>query len=144
MSQLSCDYEQALTLIDRILQLQPDDKEMLDIKKDVHNGLEARQRLEEIQKLERVAHGQIMESKLLLPSNDNAYETYQELLALDPENKNAREGLDTIASKVIGLAQNDLRAGHLKDSLAKLDMGLNYYPNKKEFLDMREQVVALR
>jgi tetratricopeptide (TPR) repeat protein len=67
-------------------------------------------------------------SRLTAPKGDNALETYQQVLALDPGNARAREGLKTIAKHYDGLAQERQRFGDLQAALAFVDDGLKVQP----------------
>jgi len=51
------------------------------------------------------------EDRLLYPANDNAYNRYRRVLALDPDNRLAREGLQNIVARYLELAATASRQG---------------------------------
>ncbi|MCB1670960.1 MAG: hypothetical protein R3F41_15160 [Gammaproteobacteria bacterium] len=53
----------------------------------------------------------LQQDRLLLPADDNAYSRYQRVLALDPENSLAREGLQEIVRRYLQLAATASRQG---------------------------------
>ena len=65
------------------------------------------------------ANASLQEGNLLSPPNDNARYYYELLLASDPTNTAARQGLDAVASKVVLQARTEIDAGNL-DAAANL------------------------
>jgi TonB family protein len=65
------------------------------------------------------ANAHLQEGNLLSPPNDNARYYYELLLASDPTNTAARQGLDAVASKVVLQARSEIDAGNL-DAAANL------------------------
>ena len=59
------------------------------------------------------ANARLQEGNLLSPPNDNARYYYELLLASDPANTAARQGLDAVASKVVLQARAEIDAGNL-------------------------------
>ncbi len=74
------------------------------------------------------AEQQLVASRLTAPKGDNALETYQQVLALDPGNARGRDGLQTITKHYQALAQDRQRAGDLRAALAFVDEGLKVRP----------------
>ncbi|MGD2056743.1 MAG: hypothetical protein PVJ15_08045 [Gammaproteobacteria bacterium] len=75
--------------------------------------------------------------RLLTPAGDNAYEYFQQVLALDPGNPAARDGLDRIVAGYVTLAR---RASERQDSrLTKLyiSRGLSVQPDNPELLALQ-------
>jgi hypothetical protein len=46
----------------------------------------------------------LAENRLMSPANDNAYDRYRRVLALDPRNQKAKDGLREVAARYLGLA----------------------------------------
>jgi len=65
------------------------------------------------------ANARLQDGNLLSPPNDNARYYYELLLASDPTNAAARQGLDAVASKVVLQARSEIDAGNL-DAAANL------------------------
>ncbi|MFK5971299.1 MAG: serine/threonine-protein kinase [Candidatus Marithrix sp.] len=77
--------------------------------------------------------------KILIPQNDNVYETYQEILQLEPDNLAANTGINQIAEHYYKLAQiNDLTK-----SLKFIQQGLIVKPKHKKLLALEQQVQTL-
>ena len=60
-----------------------------------------------------LAGARLEEGDLLAPANDNARYYYELVLANDPANTSARQGLDVIASKLVLQARSEIDAGNL-------------------------------
>ncbi|MFO1388076.1 tetratricopeptide repeat protein [Cellvibrio sp.] len=56
--------------------------------------------------------------RLTVPIEDNAYNYYQKILVLSPNNNQAKEGLDKIASRYMAMAQDQINAGNLQQAQA--------------------------
>ena len=126
-------------MIERGLGVSPGHTGLLTLKGDLERELERRntelQKKFEQQKLERTlnallntAQKQVDNKQLVQPDGDNAYETYREVLQLDPNNQAARNGLEAIADRYENMARKKRQEGKLEESLKIADMGLRYYP----------------
>lgn len=71
---------------------------------------------------------------------DNAKATYQRILMLDPENSQAKTGLESIAREYEKKARQKLEAGALQDSLQQIQLGLSITPEHSELLHLRQEV----
>ncbi len=70
--------------------------------------------------------------KITQPVGDNAYETYQQVLAIAPNNTQARTEILKIANYYQQLANDYQQAGRLKASLAQIEQGLQVMPTHLE------------
>ncbi|MEX2130237.1 MAG: hypothetical protein WD772_02025, partial [Pseudohongiellaceae bacterium] len=61
------------------------------------------------------------QDRLLSPIDDNAYARYQRVLAYDPDNQLALEGLQTILNRYLVLATEATRQGRFDDALSYLE-----------------------
>lgn len=77
-----------------------------------------------IEKLLARANEQVEGALLTQPSGNNAYETYQEILAIDSTNVDARKGLRSIADRYIGLARYRLQRERFVEALDMAEKGL--------------------
>lgn len=84
----------------------------------------------------------LTEDKLLYPADDNAYQRYRSVLALDPANTEALAGLDQIVSRYLALANYALDAGDLAKARTRLANGLKVQSNNKLLLALRQQIDA--
>ncbi len=70
------------------------------------------------------ANQDLNQSKLLRPIGNNAYEKYNEVLRLDPNNKFARLGIIKIIKKYQALARNKLSKNNYKDALSYINSAI--------------------
>ncbi|MBA2594007.1 MAG: hypothetical protein M3495_18835 [Pseudomonadota bacterium] len=115
--------EASLALIDQGLQAVPGHVRLAELRTALGSG-----QAEAIRGLLGKAEQQLVASRLTAPKGDNALETYQQVLALDPGNARGHDGLETIARHYLALAQDRQRAGDLQAALAFVDDGLKVQP----------------
>jgi tetratricopeptide (TPR) repeat protein len=115
--------EASLALIDQGLQAVPGHARLAELRTALGSG-----QADAIRGLLGKAEQQLVASRLTAPKGDNALETYQQVLALDPGNASGRDGLETIARHYHALAQDRQRAGDLRAALAFVDEGLKAQP----------------
>jgi tetratricopeptide (TPR) repeat protein len=90
-----------------------------------------------IERLLTVADEQIIEGRVVAPPADNALETYERILQLDPGNVMARRGLNRVADHYVALARASVRDGDLAQSKALVDEGLRVVPSHQELLSLQ-------
>ena len=88
------------------------------------------------------AQAQWARSKLTMPVGDNAYETYQQILEIAPNNAQAKAGLLKIAEHYQHLAQVAFDAGAFPKSLETVQQGLQVMPNHADLLAFEQNVIA--
>lgn len=88
-----------------------------------------------IQNLLTIAEKQSSEQKL-----DAAYQTYRNVLSLEPENKVAKDGLQQLAEKYYRLAKNQCQQVDSADCLSLLEKGLQSSPHHPELLLLQQDV----
>ncbi|MDM8557775.1 protein kinase [Candidatus Parabeggiatoa sp. HSG14] len=69
--------------------------------------------------------------RLMIPAGNNAYETYQQILEIAPDNTKAQAGLKKIAEYYQQLALIAQKEGKLKESLQKIEQGLLVMPTHR-------------
>jgi tetratricopeptide (TPR) repeat protein len=97
----------------------------LEKKQAQQHELEAK-RLQQINKLLKKAALQVSALRLTTPPGDNAYETYQKIFSMAPDNFKAQAGLGKIADKYEQLARNARNLTPKK--LAFIERGLKVLP----------------
>jgi tetratricopeptide (TPR) repeat protein len=126
------------------LRVKPEDARLLRLKSDAESKLEE-QKHRELQQAEqrrhllrllREAEQQLAASRLLEPVNDNAYETYQQILQIDPDNQEAMAGIKKIAREFARLSNNHLQGGKLAEALAYASAGLKVVPGDDALLGL--------
>ena len=148
------DYDLSLQLIDRGLALAPEHSGLIALQEQVKQAkFQAENPPEEppvnpveqqIAALLATAEQQLKAQRLTTPAGDAAFETYQEILALDPQNKAAREGLQTIADTYLRWAELDKNRQRYQASLNDISKGLSVMPEHSELLALRGQVADLK
>jgi hypothetical protein len=104
-------------------------------------------REQQIQQLLEQAQQQRQAGRLIEPPGDNAFESYNQVLDLEPLNSQARAGLLAIGSLRLGRQHEQearalLAAGDLQASLAKIEIGLLVAPTYPGLIQLRDEVRA--
>ncbi|HYY17080.1 MAG TPA: hypothetical protein VE965_10630, partial [Gammaproteobacteria bacterium] len=97
---------------------------------------------ETIQGLLKKAEQQFVSSQLTEPKGGNAFESYKEILRLDPGNQKAREGLQMIVHHYQTLAEGRQQAGNLQEALVLVNEGLKIEPNNGGLLAQRKALLV--
>ena len=130
---------ESLAQIRQGLALTPDLPELLDLKTDIEQAL-AKQK--QIINLFARAERQMNNRQLTTPKGNNAYETLQEVLALEPQNEQAQDSLDKLATAYVALAQREFDSGQLPQSLEFIERGLLIEPEQKDLLILQALTLA--
>ena len=133
------DLEQTRALLDQGLAMLPENPALLALNKQLLQQLNA---ASELDQLFEKAEQQITAKLLTSPKGNNAYETYQKILALAPNNEQAERGLENIASIYLSWARNDLNRNNPDRALIDIKKGLSVMPQQAELLALREQANA--
>lgn len=77
----------------------------------------------------RQAEGALYADRLLLPPHDNAYDRYQAVLRLQPDNTQAKTGLQMIAMRYIEMGRTALRHSRLGEARTYAQRARQVYPD---------------
>ncbi|MGH8652556.1 MAG: ankyrin repeat domain-containing protein [Gammaproteobacteria bacterium] len=102
----------------------------------------AETRRKQVEQVLANAARQVEAAKLTEPQTDNAYDSYRQVLALDPDNAQAKTGLEQIAIRLERLARGHREEGALKESLAAIEQGLKAAPGHAALQSLRSEVKA--
>lgn len=94
------------------------------------NGVKRKQ----IQELLLLAKQQLDDKKLMTPINDSALSTYNEILALAPNNKEAYSGINKIRDTYILWARHEIKKGNPKHASFLFKKALEISPGDPEIL----------
>lgn len=94
-------------------------------------------RAQEVAALLGRARQQIEDSLLTQPEGNNAFESFQQVLALDPLNVEAQQGLRDIADRYVGLARYRLQRERHAEALEMADKGLAVVPDHDQLLVLK-------
>jgi serine/threonine protein kinase len=131
LTQMETNPEAALQIVKDLLEQKPVDTALLKLEHQIKNTLE-------IRSLINTAKQQLKEEKLLQPSGDNAYESYQALaekLSLDDER--VRSGFTDIAKAYHTLAENLFKKERIDKALKLVERGLSVKDDYAPLLKLR-------
>jgi serine/threonine-protein kinase PpkA len=79
--------------------------------------------------------------RLSSPKGDNAYEKYKEVLALDPGNRQAREGIERVADRYLTLARNAIQRQEFRTAQSYLNRVLEMAPAHPDLASTQRMLV---
>ena len=123
------DYETARKYLHRGLTIQPENTRLLRMQKNANIG----------RMLAQAARA-LKEYRLTKPKNNNAYDYYQRVLELHPQNDKALEGITRVADAYADLAQSKLDQFKYKAAEKYVHRGLTIRPENTRLLEMQEKV----
>ncbi len=107
-----------------------------------HIGLQSLQRQlnqhAKITELLKQAEQQLAHQQLIEPANNNAYQTYQQILTIAPDNAEAKKGFSRIADIYAQLATNE--RDHPQKSLEFIDKGLKVSPTHSKLIELSKKI----
>lgn len=127
-AQASGQLDTAQQKLTQALTLRPGDATSLALQQVLTRQREQGQMQARLDALIQKAKTQVAQGKLGKPPGDNAYETYQTVLALDPNQVAAKTGIQQLADKQLALAKSAQGKGKLDDALDLLTQGLIFAP----------------
>ncbi|MGH8614450.1 MAG: protein kinase domain-containing protein [Gammaproteobacteria bacterium] len=133
--------EQGLLLARQGLHFQPEHEGLLKLQQGLTRKLEQARRRQQIKELLGQAEEHVAASRLSEPRGRNAFDTYNAVLALDPNNPGARQGLARIAESLGESAEAARQRGDLQWSLGLLERGLRGDPQNVGLKTLRNSVV---
>lgn len=84
----------------------------------------------------------LAEQRLTIPEDHCAYVYFNRVLAIDPDNIRANEGIRVIGERYARFAENALLAENITDALSYIKKGLSVSPGSSELLSLKNQVAA--
>ncbi len=127
-AQASGQLDTAQQKLTQALTLRPGDASLLTLQQALTQQREQGQMQARLDAWLEKAKAQVAQGRLGKPPGDNAYESYQTVLALDPGNAAARAGIRMLADKQLLLAKTAQGKGKLDDALELLTQGLIFAP----------------
>jgi tetratricopeptide (TPR) repeat protein len=141
------DARLSLSLIDTGLAVAPGYAGLEDLKQEITAGSAQEaptpQQRQEIARLLHQATASIAASRFTLPAGNNAVESYQRVLQIDPRNKAALKGLNDLAALFERLGKTELYMGHPDQARLRVEQGLMISPTNKGILSLRDVLVKL-
>lgn len=116
------DFDLARDNAARVIAIQPEHAHALDV------NLRAA-RLQRVETLLNRAVALYAAGQLTQPAGTSAADVYQQVLALDPGNDAARQGLDSVVQRIVANAESAMFAGNAAQARAHLDRARALDPN---------------
>jgi tetratricopeptide (TPR) repeat protein len=82
--------------------------------------------------------------RLMVPAGRSAYELYQQVLRLDPENAVALEGVQEIALRYISMADAAIKAASYDNAEQYIARAMRLNPERPELAEVKAQLAAAR
>jgi len=136
------EYGDSLEGITGALQAFPRHKGLLALREDVAAEIAVQEKQAELAQLLIRAKQQFLSMQLTSPAGNNAFETYGQILQLNPHSEMASEGIASIAAHYETTAIKRRQFGELRGSLEQINRGLKVLPQHEDLLALREQVQA--
>jgi serine/threonine protein kinase len=132
MEQREVRPQAALTSINIVLKHEPNNIQALKLKRQIEHGISVRSIINS-------AERQLEELKLLQPSGDNAYDSFQ-LLAemLSPDDPRVQKGFSRIAAAYHGQAETLVNNELFDEALETVDLGLSIQSDYPPLLELRQ------
>jgi len=132
--------EQALLVVRQGLHFQPNHTGLATLERYMRGKVWEKQRAQIMTELVAQAKGHMQEARLIESKGDNAFDTYNAVLMLDRDNREAREGLTQISQRLTEDAGRARQTGDLERSLALIDQGLRVDPKGHGFHTLKDAV----
>jgi len=87
------------------------------------------------------ARNQMAKQQYLTPKNNNATATFKQILAIDLDNVEAKNGLQKIVKRYYKLALRKYKQGRFKGSMTWLERGLQVSSDDPELNKLKQQVI---
>ncbi|MCP8898945.1 serine/threonine protein kinase [Gilvimarinus sp. HB14] len=146
------DYPQASALVQSGLSLWPDDRALTLSQDQLNMAVQQQdepgnQALGEASSAETqllsAASVQMAADKLIAPKGDNAFASYQSVLAINPDNTDAQEGLATLQQALIRRIDSMIRGGALEEASLQLASARDRFPQSQALLTRRLELDQL-
>ncbi len=141
------DIQKSRTVIVEGLKLEPGHPQLLELRNTVEEIFTRRQKMQalderqhQVAKLLTQAEQYWSTKRKSIPLENNIHEIYQQILALEPGNLQAKSGLVRLVSSFEQAAQQRLQAGAMKESMNFIDAGLAVDPNHAGLHELRSIV----
>lgn len=139
------DQELTRKLIDQGLSIRPQHSGLTQLRRQLQE-VELQEKLSsttknEITRLMNEARDHLAHSRFILPSGENAVETYRAILRLDHDNEAARRGLSQLARLFEQRAREQLNQGNLEGAMVRVEQALMISPDKDQLLSVQNELM---
>jgi len=95
---------------------------------------------EKVTRLLAVARAHLMVGRLILPQGSNAYDAYQLVLQMDPQNTDAIQGVAVVANRLVEQSLQLWQAGELEAARGQIERGLRLFPAHSGLLALQQRL----
>jgi serine/threonine-protein kinase PpkA len=134
--------DEALETIKKGLEVDPNYETLVQLEDDVSTMLVAQKRQAEIAEALRVAADYQEKGMLVEPEDGNAYTAFRKVLELDPQNRIANQGLESILTSLLDKAEQTLAAGDLAQAGEQTQNIDSLFPNNRRVAEIKMKIAA--
>ena len=134
--------EEALEEIKRGLEVDPEYENLVLLEEDVASMLAAQKRQAEIAEALSIAADYQSRGVLIEPRDNNAYTAYKKVLELDPQNRTANQGLETILTSLMDSAEKSLNSGDLEGAGNQVRSIDALFPNNRRVVEIGTRILT--
>ncbi len=95
---------------------------------------------EKVKRLLKVAEAHFQMERLLSPPGSNAYDAYQLVLEIEPNNKAASEGLVKVQQFYINKVEFLIDQGEIEEAKAHIEIALKFFPRNEKIQALSKQL----
>jgi len=134
--------DEALETIKKGLEVDPQYENLVQLEDDISTMLIAQKRQAEIAEALQVASDYQAKGMLVEPPDTNAYAAYRKVLELDPQNRVANQGLETILTSLLDKAETTLASGDLEQAGEQAENIDTLFPNNRRVAEIKMKLTA--
>jgi serine/threonine-protein kinase PpkA len=133
---------EAAEVIKRGLEVDPAYDNLVILGEDINSMLAAQKRQAEITEAYKMAADYQSRGMLIEPEETNAYSAYKKVLELDPQNRLANQGLESILTILLDQAEQSIADGDLAAAEAQVMKADSLFPNSRRVIDINTQITT--
>ncbi len=134
--------EEAVEVIRRGLEVDPDYEGLVVLEVEIGGMLAAKQLRADIAEGLNIAADYQSQGMLIEPEETNAYSAFRKVLELDPQNRLANQGLESILNTLLDQAEQSLASGDLEAAGTLASRVDSLFPNSRRVTDINTQITT--
>ncbi len=124
------------------LDIDPGYQDLQQLRQDIENRLADQKRKAGITAALQVAADYVAKGMLISPQDTNAYSAYKKVIALDPQNRAANQGLEAILTQLLDEAGKSIDKGDLKTADTQVQNAASLFTNSIRVTRIRARITA--
>ena len=134
--------EEALEEIKKGLEIDPDSIDLVILEEEIDAMMAAQRRRVELNDALRLAADYQAEGNLITPEDTNAYMAYQKVLELDPQNGQARRGLESVLAPLLDDTERTIDSGDLESAGTQIELIASKFENSRRVNEIRTRITS--